>query len=193
MITQLIEDFKFNYYNPTTDTIEQGDTTSWQNKRTILFFYPADCTTVCPTELEDLAKYDLHFKNFNEAQLYTISTDSGETHKEWIKNTESLHKFPYPMISDRTHQISEYFGVYNTDTGNARRATIIINPHKVIVSCDIVIDEIGRWTKELIRRLAALEQNFDHKDTMCPSSREPGEKTLINPNWATFKSEDFFL
>jgi alkyl hydroperoxide reductase subunit AhpC len=63
----------------------------------------------------------------------------------------------------------------------------------VIVSCDIVIDEIGRWAKELIRRLAALEQNFDHKDTMCPSSREPGEKTLINPNWTTFKSEDFFL
>lgn len=144
MITQLIEDFTFNYYNPTTDTVEQGNTTSWQNKRTILFFYPADFTTVCPTELEDLAKYDLHFKNFHEAQLYTISTDSVETHKEWIKNTESLHSFPYPMISDRTHQISEYFGVYNTDTGNARRATIIINPHKVIVSSDMVIDEIGR-------------------------------------------------
>lgn len=193
MIHQLIKDFSFTYYDPIHNTIKEGTSLSWKNQWTILFFYPADFTTVCPTELEDLASYAKNLQWFDQTALYAISTDSPNAHQEWITSTDSLKTFPFPMISDRTHDISQYFQTYNTETGNARRTTIILNPHRVIVSYDTVIDEIGRWCKELIRRLAALQQNFNHKDTLCPSSREPGDKTLLNPGSTNFKTEDFFL
>ncbi len=193
MLTQHIEDFEFDYYDPKQQSISHGSSTAWEHQWTILFFYPADFTSVCPTELEDLSQYQSSFEHLNKIQLYVISTDSVDSHRQRVTTTDSLSQFTYPMISDKTHHISQYFWVYNEQTWNARRATIILNPHKVIVSYEMVIDEIGRWTKELIRRLAALQQNFNHKETLCPSSREPGKDTIINPQGSAFQLEDFFL
>ncbi len=96
------------------------------------------------------------------------------------------------MIGDRNHYMSQYFQIYNEKTGNARRATIIINPHKVIVSYDVISDDVGRGAKEIVRRLAALQYTFAHPGQMCPSSREPGEETIVAGN-VSFKPEDFFM
>ena len=51
-------------------------------KWSIFFFYPADFTFVCPTELEDLANIYDKFVAVG-AEIYSVSTDTHFVHKAW--------------------------------------------------------------------------------------------------------------
>ncbi|EDL65901.1 alkyl hydroperoxide reductase, C subunit [Bacillus sp. SG-1] len=109
------------------------------------------------------------FQSLN-AEVLAISTDSVYAHKVFTEVSPSLSKVAYPLVSDRTHEISRSYRVLNEKTGAALRATIIIDPEGVIASRLVNPLEVGRNVYEILRLLQALQY-----------SRETGE--LVPANW----------
>ena len=102
-------------------------------KWTLFFFYPADFTFVCPTELEDLQEKYQEFKKVN-CEIYAISTDTHFAHKTWHDISENISKIEYPMIGDPTHTLTYDFDVFDENDGLAQRGSFIIDPEgKVVV------------------------------------------------------------
>lgn len=146
-------------------------------KWAILFFYPADFTFVCPTELLDMAE---NYDKFRElgAEVYSVSTDTQFTHKAWHDSSESIAKVKFPMLADKTGFLSDALGVLNTDNFLAYRGTFIVNPQGVIKVAEINDNGIGRNSDELLRKLGAAQFVAEHGDQVCPARWKKGEKTL---------------
>ena len=81
-----------------------------KEKWSVLFFYPADFTFVCPTELGDMADKHEEFKKIG-AEIYSISTDTHFTHKAWHDNSETIKKIKFPMLADPTGFLTRAFGI----------------------------------------------------------------------------------
>ncbi len=146
-------------------------------KWNIFFFYPADFTFVCPTELEDLSeKYD-KFKEIG-CEIYSVSTDTHFVHKAWHDSSERIGKLKYPMLADPTHCISEDFEVLIEGDGMAERGTFIINPEGKITAYEVSAGNVGRNADELLRKVQACQFVREHGDQVCPANWKPGEETL---------------
>ena len=146
-------------------------------KWSIFFFYPADFTFVCPTELEDLQNNYAKFKA-EGCEVYSVSTDTHFTHKAWHDHSERIFKIEYPMIEDPTHAISRDFEVLIEEAGLAERGTFIINPEGKIVAYEVNAGNVGRNADELFRKLQACKFVHEHGDEVCPAKWQPGAKTL---------------
>lgn len=146
----------------------------------VFFFYPADFTFVCPTELEDLAEKYEDFKSIG-CEIYSVSTDTHFVHKAWHDTSERIKKINYPMLSDPTHAISRDFEVFIESSGLSERATFIINPEGKIVGCEITAANVGRNAQELLRKVQACQFVHTHGDEVCPANWQPGAQTL-KPN-----------
>lgn len=142
----------------------------------ILFFYPADFTFVCPTELEDLANLYQDFKSC-DCEIYSISTDSKFVHKAWHDTSKRIQKITFPMLSDQTHTLSRYLDVLD-DTNMSERASFIINPDGIIVGYEIIHGSVGRNASELLRKLKACKFVYEHGDEVCPARWEDGKETI---------------
>ena len=114
-----------------------------RGKWSVVFFYPADFTFVCPTELGDLADNYAEFKKLG-VEIYSVSTDTHFTHKAWHDSSETIRKIDYVMVGDPTGAITRNFGVMIEEEGLALRGTFIINPEGVIKVCEIHDLGIGR-------------------------------------------------
>jgi len=68
-----------------------------KGKWSVVFFYPADFTFVCPTELGDLADNYEEFKKLG-VEIYSVSTDTHFTHKAWHDSSEEIKKIQYVMV-----------------------------------------------------------------------------------------------
>lgn len=148
-----------------------------EDRWTILVFYPADFTFVCPTELADLAeKYDA-LKKLG-AEVISVSTDTKYTHLAWRDAEKLLAKVKYPMGADPTGHLSRMFGVYDPATGLALRGTFIINPAGVLVSSEVNFYNVGRNADELLRKMEANAYLMKHPDEACPAKWHQGAKTL---------------
>ena len=146
-------------------------------KWSVFFFYPADFTFVCPTELEDLAnKYD-EFKAAG-CEIYSVSTDTHFVHKAWHDGSDRIKKINYVMLADLTHVLSKDFGVYIEENGLAERGSFIVNPEGKIVAYEINAGNVGRNADELFRKLQALQFVDEHGDEVCPAKWQPGAETL---------------
>ncbi len=91
----------------------------------ILCFYPADFTFVCPTELEDLQEQYSTLKSLG-VEVFSCSTDTHFTHKAWHDTSDAIGKIEYVMIGDPSHQISRIFDVLDEEQGLAQRGTFIM-------------------------------------------------------------------
>ncbi len=146
-------------------------------KWSIFFFYPADFTFVCPTELGDVADYYEQLQEMG-VEVYSVSTDTHFTHKAWHDTSDTIGKIKFPMIGDPTGRITRNFGVMIEDEGLALRGTFVMNPEgeiKVIETHDL---GIGRSAKELVRKVQAAQYIANHDGEVCPASWQPGEETL---------------
>ena len=112
-------------------------------KWTLFFFYPADFTFVCPTELEDLQEKYQEFKKVN-CEIYAISTDTHFAHKTWHDISENISKIEYPMIGDPTHSLTYDFDVFDENDGLAQRGSFIIDPEGKIVVYEVNAGNVGR-------------------------------------------------
>lgn len=148
-----------------------------KGKWSVVFFYPADFTFVCPTELGDLADSYAEFKKLG-VEIYSVSTDTHFTHKAWHDASDTIKKIQYPMLGDPTGTISRNFGVMIEEEGLALRGTFVINPEGVIKVCEIHDLGIGRDAKELLRKVQAAQYVANHPGEVCPASWKPGAQTL---------------
>ena len=101
-------------------------------KWSLFFFYPADFTFVCPTELEDL---QTRYADFCAAgcEIYAVSTDSHFVHKAWHDASERIGKLTYHMLADPTHALCRDFDVLIEADGMAERGSFLVNPEGKIV------------------------------------------------------------
>jgi peroxiredoxin (alkyl hydroperoxide reductase subunit C) len=146
-------------------------------KWTVLFFYPADFTFICPTELEDMAEAYSILKKMN-VEVVSVSTDTAFSHKAWHDSSEAIGKVKFPMAADPTGQLSKMFGVYIEDEGLALRGTFIIDPKGILKAFEVNDNSIGRNVDELIRKVQAAQFVEKNKGQVCPAKWTPGEKTL---------------
>lgn len=146
-------------------------------KWNILFFYPADFTFVCPTELEDLQEKYEEFKA-EGCEVYSVSTDTHFVHKAWHDNSEKIGKITYPMLADPTGVLSEDLEVMIEESGMAERGTFIIDPEGKVVSYEVSSGNVGRNSDELLRKLQAQKFVAEHDEEVCPAKWQPGGETL---------------
>ncbi len=146
-------------------------------KWSVFFFYPADFTFICPTELEDLANKYEEFKAIN-CEIYAVSCDTHFVHKAWHDTSERIKKINYPMIADPTHALALDFDVYISEAGISERGTFVVNPEGKIVAYEVLAGNIGRNADELLRRVQASQFVAQHGDEVCPAKWKPGAETL---------------
>ncbi len=177
-INQTIQNFNFDIYH--TDSFKKTSFAKLQkgDKWLIVFFYPADFTFVCPTELEELANMYDDFKKLN-SEIVSFSTDTKYVHKAWHDHSKAIAKIQYPMGADSTGKIAQYFGVYLEEEGIALRGTFLIDPDGVLQAMEIHSNNIGRNATELLRKLQAAQfVRENNGNEVCPANWKPGDKTL---------------
>lgn len=172
-----IEVLSFDIYDPESDTIIKKSLWDFASKRLVLFFYPADFTFVCPTELKDLNKNYENIKDAN-TDILVISTDTVFSHKRWIETEKLLENFKIQMVSDRKWDLSRLFWVLNDESWNSSRWTFILSPDGVVKAVEIVTEPIGRSTTELIRKIRALEFVRSNPGEACPATWNVWWQTL---------------
>ena len=150
---------------------------SLKGKWSVVVFYPADFTFVCPTELEDLADYYDQFQKLG-VEIYAVSTDTHFAHKAWHDTSDAIKKVKYTMIGDPTGAITRNFDVMIEEEGLALRGTFVINPQGEIKLCEIHDNGIGRDAKELQRKVQAAQYVAAHPGEVCPAKWTPGAETL---------------
>jgi peroxiredoxin (alkyl hydroperoxide reductase subunit C) len=143
----------------------------------VVFFYPADFTFVCPTELGDLADNYAAFKALG-VEIYAVSTDTHFTHKAWHDTSDTISKIEYVMVGDPTGTISRNFEVMIEESGLADRGTFVIDPDGKIQIIEINAGGVGRNATELLRKVKAAQYVRNHPGEVCPAKWEEGDSTL---------------
>ena len=162
--------FKNGEFVDVTDEDLMG---SWS----IMFFYPADFTFVCPTELGDLADHHDELQAMG-VNIYSVSTDTHFTHKAWHASSDTIGKIRYTMIGDPTATVSRNFDILREDEGMANRGTFLIDPDGVIKVMEVTAEGVGRNAAELVRKAKAAIYVRQHPGEVCPAKWEEGAETL---------------
>ena len=149
----------------------------YRGKWLVLFFYPADFTFVCPTELEEMANMYEDFQKYG-AEIVSVSTDTHYVHKAWHDTSKAIGKIKYPMAADPTGKLSRVFGTYIEGEGLALRGTFIIDPDGVLKSFEMNDNSLGRSGRETLRKMKAAKYVRENEGEVCPASWEPGDDVL---------------
>lgn len=160
-----------------SDTFIDVTDADLRGKWSVVFFYPADFTFVCPTELGDLADNYAAFKALG-VEIYSVSTDTHFTHKAWHDTSDTIGKIEYVMVGDPTGTISRNFDVMIEETGLADRGTFVIDPDGRIQLVEINAGGVGRNATELLRKVKAAQYVRNHPGEVCPAKWEEGDTTL---------------
>lgn len=148
-----------------------------KGKWAVFFFYPADFTFVCPTELEDLADIYPTLQKLG-VEVYSVSTDTHFSHKAWHDTSPAIGKINYFMLGDQSGTITNNFDVMRPGVGLADRATFLVDPEGVIQFMEITSEGVGRNATELLRKVKAAQYVAANPGEVCPAKWEEGEATL---------------
>ncbi|MDB5684439.1 MAG: peroxiredoxin [Sphingomonas bacterium] len=148
-----------------------------KGKWAVFFFYPADFTFVCPTELEDMADLYGDFQKLG-VEIYSVSTDTHFSHKAWHDTSPAIGKITYYMLGDQNHVISNNFDILRAGQGLADRGTFLVDPDGVIQFMEVTSEGVGRNASELLRKVKAAQYVAAHPGEVCPAKWEEGEETL---------------
>lgn len=178
-IGQMVPNFELETYDPVKGDFGKVSVEDIKARREwlILFFYPADFTFVCPTELDDLADKYKELKNLG-CEVVAVSTDTKFSHMAWHQSEKLLAGVKYSMGADPTGRVSRLFGVYDETTGLALRGTFIINPEGKLIANEVNFYNVGRNADELLRKMQANIYLSAHPDEVCPAAWKTGDKTL---------------
>ncbi|HIX83480.1 MAG TPA: peroxiredoxin [Candidatus Megamonas gallistercoris] len=175
LINKEIADFKVQSF--VNDKFREVTKADVLGKWAVFFFYPADFTFVCPTELEDLANKYEEFKNIG-CEIYSVSCDTHFVHKAWHDASDRIKKIQYTMLADPTGALARDFDVMIESDGMAERGTFVVNPEGKIVAYEVNAGNVGRNADELLRKVQALQFVAAHGDEVCPAKWQPGAETL---------------
>jgi peroxiredoxin (alkyl hydroperoxide reductase subunit C) len=178
-VGQIVPHFELETYNPAEGDFGKFSLAATQKsgRWTILVFYPADFTFVCPTELADLAAKHSALAALG-AEVVGISTDTKFAHLAWRQSERLLADVQYTLAADPTGKVSRLFGVYDENSGLALRGTFIINPAGLLVASEVNFYNVGRNADELLRKTEASVYLADHPAEACPAKWVPGGRTL---------------
>lgn len=175
IINSTVPDFSVQaYHNEEFKTVSREDL---NGKWSIFFFYPADFTFVCPTELGDLADKYSTLQEMG-VEVYSVSTDTHFVHKAWHDTSETIAKINYPMLADPTGALSRAFGVYIEEEGLAYRGSFLVDPEGKIKIAEIQDNAVGRDADELLRKVQAAQFVAKNEGEVCPAKWKPGSETL---------------
>ncbi len=163
------------YHNGEFRTITAEDVLG---KWAIFFFYPADFTFVCPTELVDMADKYKEFQGMG-VEVYSVSCDSHFVHKAWADTSDSIAKISYPMLADPTGVLSRAFGVMIEGDGMSYRGTFVVDPEGLIKLAEVQDNAVGRNADELMRKVKAAQFVATHPGEVCPAKWDEGVDTLV--------------
>ena len=176
LINKKVSDFTVQAYH--NKNFKEVNFESTKGKWSVFFFYPADFTFVCPTELEDLADNYDKFKEI-DCEIYSVSTDTHFVHKAWADASETISKIKYPMLADSTGKLARDFDVMIEEEGVALRGTFIVNPEGEIKAYEVNDSGIGRNSEELLRKVQAAQFVAEHGDKVCPARWTPGDEAIV--------------
>ena len=175
LINKEIEDFRVQAYQKGEflEVKKEAVLGHWS----VFFFYPADFTFVCPTELGDLMD---HYEEFQKigCEIYSVSEDTHFVHKAWADTSETIGRIQFPMLGDPAGVLARQFGVLVEAEGQALRGTFVVNPQGLVKVYEIHDMGIGRNAQELLRKVQAAQFVHEHGDQVCPAKWKPGEETL---------------
>ncbi|NDP22006.1 MAG: peroxiredoxin [Paludibacter sp.] len=162
-------------------------------KYVVFFFYPADFTFVCPTELLAFEEKAAEFAARNTV-VVGASTDSEFSHWKWLQTPQKeggIQGVTYPLVVDQNLQISKNYDVLigseeydeegnETFVGEAKayRGLFLIDKQG-IVRHQLVNDlPLGRSVDEVLRTIDALQFTEEYGE-VCPANWKKGDKALI--------------
>lgn len=178
-VGEVVPEFEMEVFDPTRSafgTVSLSDLRK-QGKWTVLVFYPADYTFVCPTELADVARVHADLKKTG-AVVLSVSTDTKFVHMAWQREEKLLKDVTYGMASDPTQKVSRLFGVLDEASGLALRGTFIISPEGRLTGSEVNFYNVGRSAEELLRKVKANVYLAKHPEEACPANWSEGQKTL---------------
>jgi peroxiredoxin (alkyl hydroperoxide reductase subunit C) len=144
---------------------------------TVLFFYPADFSYVCPTELQDLAEHDDGFRQ-EGCHVFSVSMDTHYVHKAWAEASEMIRQLPFVMLADPAGELAGQFGVVSPEKGQTFRATVLLRPDGRVKYYEVSDMDLGRNAAELLRKVRAA-RHLDEHGGMCPANWQNPEQTLM--------------
>lgn len=169
--------FELPYYDPITDNDWKIDSDDLKWKWHVLFFYPADFTFVCPTELKDMADQKWKFDEL-EVEVLAVSTDTIFSHRAWTKHERLMQWFPYKMLADHLSELSDIYNILDEESWMAGRWTFVIDPDWIIKSIEVTSGPLWRNSEELIRKIEALKFMRENPTQACPAKWVKWDKTL---------------
>ncbi|MFJ5717126.1 alkyl hydroperoxide reductase subunit C [Neobacillus sp. NPDC093127] len=175
LIGKEVQPFKAQAYR-NGEFLEVSDA-DFRGQWSVVCFYPADFTFVCPTELEDLQDQYPALQQLG-VEVFSVSRDSHFTHKAWHDSSETIGKITYTMIGDPAHVLSRNFDVLVEELGQADRGTFIIDPDGIIQAVEINADGIGRDASTLINKIKAAQYVRNNPGEVCPAKWKEGSATL---------------
>ena len=169
--------FDLPFYDPKTDTDGKISSDDLIGKWLVLFYYPADFTFVCPTELKDMADQEEIFKEMG-VEILAISTDTIFSHRAWVKHEGLMKNFPYKMLADHSTEIADLYNILDEESGIAGRWTFVIDPDGVLRTIEVTSGPLWRNSDELIRKIQALQFMRENPTQACPAKWAIWGKTL---------------
>lgn len=182
--------FELPFYNPKTDEDGRISLSDLEWKWTILFYYPADFTFVCPTELKDMAEQEAKFKEL-WVEVLVASTDTVFSHRAWVKHEKLMTKFPYKMLADHSTEVADIYNILDEESWIAWRWTFIIDPDGILRGIEVTSWALWRNSDELIRKIEALQYMRANPTQACPAKWVIWAKTLtpnIKMAWEVYEA-----
>ncbi|PIR74852.1 MAG: peroxiredoxin [Candidatus Magasanikbacteria bacterium CG10_big_fil_rev_8_21_14_0_10_47_10] len=175
LINTELPDLAMDVYH--NNEIQKRKLNEYKGKWLILFFYPADFTFVCPTELREMAQMYPTFQE-SDCEILSVSTDTAFVHKAWHDNSEAIKTVQFPMAADPSGELCMSLGTYIEEEGLSYRASFVVDPDGVIKAYEMHDNSIGRSAAELYRKLQAAQYVREHGGEVCPANWKPGAQTL---------------
>ena len=189
-IDEKAPDFNLPAYDPLTDDETVVSLGSLRWKWTVLFYYPADFTFVCPTELQDMANERDRFEEI-WVEVLMASTDTVYSHRAWVKHEKLLQNFPYKMLADHNLMVADLYNLLDENTWMAWRWTFVIDPDWIVRVIEITSWPLGRNSEELIRKIEWLQHMRENPWIACPAKWTKGQTTLapsMKISWEVYEA-----
>lgn len=169
--------FDLPFYDPKKDEDGRISSSDLKGKWYVLFYYPADFTFVCPTELKDMAEQEAKFKELN-VEVLAASTDTVFSHRAWVKHEGLMKNFPYKMLADHSTDVADIYNILDEESGIAGRGTFVVDPDGILRTLEVTSGPLGRNSDELIRKIEALQFMRENPTQACPAKWAVWSKTL---------------
>lgn len=180
LLNSKLPEFNLKAFKEGEDDFLDVSSKDLKGKWSVLFFYPADFTFVCPTELEDLADHYDQLQSMG-VDVYSVSTDTHFSHMAWHKSSDAVGKIKFPMLADPTGKLTKDLGVYIEEAGLADRATFVVNKEGLIKIIELNDGGIGRNAEELVRKIKAALYIEEHPEQVCPAKWQGEDDDTLEP------------